>query len=219
MKTREEIFRDTGNYYLTAKIKADKFLVAFARTRAGRRLLDVGCATGAYCLELARYGFDCAGVDINDNYVKLAWHRGVRAAVMDAERLGFPDKSFDTVLLFEVLEHVGCPEKIIREAGRVARKNVLITVPNNTQLDKLRDAGLLYSHFLDLDHVNFFCRKELEDLLKKYFPVCNVWEDGPLAVYRVFPRLIRLPLRFLHGLKILRPVAYYRLFAECRCPN
>ena len=34
----------------------------------------------------------------------------------------FEDKSFDTVILFEILEHVSRPVEILKEAKRVAKK-------------------------------------------------------------------------------------------------
>jgi len=46
-----------------------------------------------------------------------------------AESLPFGDKSFDIVCEAELLEHVPDPQKVLREAVRVARKKLIITVP------------------------------------------------------------------------------------------
>jgi ubiquinone/menaquinone biosynthesis C-methylase UbiE len=53
---------------------------------------------------------------------------------MNAEELRFGPNSFDTVLMIEVLEHLPEPISALREAFRVAKKNVLISVPNTDVL-------------------------------------------------------------------------------------
>lgn len=52
---------------------------------------------------------------------------------MDAHDLKFPDKSFDVVALTEILEHVQDPVKVLKEAKRVAKKRIIITVPNEAE--------------------------------------------------------------------------------------
>ena len=49
----------------------------------------------------------------------------------DAHRLTeyFPEKSFDTVLLADCLEHMVDPEKALIEASKVARRRIVITAP------------------------------------------------------------------------------------------
>lgn len=48
----------------------------------------------------------------------------------DAHRLPFADDSYDTVVFGDVMEHVVDPPTVLLEALRVARKRVIITVPN-----------------------------------------------------------------------------------------
>jgi len=90
------------------------------------RILEVGCATG-YVL---KYVGGHVGVDVNEQRLEEAKKRGLEVHLMDATDLKFPDKSFDTVMLPEILEHLE-PEqavKALREALRVGR-NILITLP------------------------------------------------------------------------------------------
>ena len=93
-------------------------------------VLDVGCNFGF----VTAYVGGHAGVDISEGSIHiaklLAAHRDFRVA--DAKALPFEDDSFDTVLLCEVLEHLALPDEVLqalREAQRVARKHILITVP------------------------------------------------------------------------------------------
>ena len=131
---REEIFRNTKDWYNDINNYTSKNLINFAKNNSGKNILDIGCATGEYCQKLIELGFNCIGIDINEKYVKKANEIGVEAYVMSGNDLKFPDKSFDTILLFEVLEHVKNPENVLNEAIRVAKKNILITVPNCTEL-------------------------------------------------------------------------------------
>jgi SAM-dependent methyltransferase len=115
----------------------------------------------------------------------IACERGVDAYVVERDVLPFPDRSFDSVLLFEVLEHLPDPGGVLREARRVARKNVILTTPNSEGITELQRMGLLYEHFGDLDHRNFFTPDTLRLLLEKHFPRVEVKAgDGinPLAL-------------------------------------
>jgi len=126
---KENIFRNTKNWYLTKSNYVSYHITKFAVNNAGSNILDVGCATGEYCQKLNDLGFKCVGVDVNSEYIAKAKKNGIEAYIMNGKSLDFMDNSFDPVLSFEVLEHVECPDIILKEAKRIARKNVLITVP------------------------------------------------------------------------------------------
>ena len=213
-----EIFRDTKNWYLTIGPCASLKSINFVTNYAGRRILDVGCATGGYCTRLNRVGFKCTGIDSNSGYIKKARENGIEAYTMEANHLKFPDKSFDTVVLFEILEHVDKPHEILKESKRVAKKNILITVPNCTQFFELKSLGLTYEHILERDHVNFFTKKELEHLISKEFKKFKVIEDDPINLNQLslitgLPLWLRLPIIFFGKLKAIKPSLHYRLYA------
>ena len=50
-----------------------------------------------------------------------------------AEDVPLPDKSFDTVCLGDILEHVKDPDKVLSEAKRLTKDRIVITVPNEWQ--------------------------------------------------------------------------------------
>ena len=100
-------------------------------------------------------GGRCVGCDINLRLSEDGASSGLPAVAAEGP-LPFPDKSFDTVLLFEVIEHVPPIEAILKEAFRVARKNVLVTVPNAEDLELLKGNDVTYAHMLSSDHVHFF---------------------------------------------------------------
>jgi ubiquinone/menaquinone biosynthesis C-methylase UbiE len=214
--------RDTKSFYLAHEPEE---LVAAAhlkwvRERAGAEILDLGCGTGGYCLALAREGFRCTGADVNAAYVGRAREAGVDAHVIrPGEPLPFAERSFDTVLLFEVLEHVPDHAALLREARRVARRNVLVTVPNNGAEPLLRAASLAFDHMLDVDHVHFFTKESLEQALGTVFSDVRV-EEREHKDLSVYLRTLPLPLAAALGaavkLRLVRPRLSYRLFAETR---
>ena len=213
---RAAVFRDTTTLYHTMPEDAvAKQLIAFTKKHAGHRILDMGCATGNYSVVLKKMGYDVKGADVNPAYVKRARERGIETVQID-NGIPFPDKSFDTVICFEVIEHVPDLKPLITEAKRLAAKNILFTTPNSEFVDELARHGLLYEHFAELDHKNFFTAATLTQVLKGYFPSVKVMKgDGinPLALIGFAP--IRLMGKILTKLGIIRPRYHFRLFAVC----
>lgn len=57
----------------------------------------------------------------------------------DAQNLPLEDKSYDIACLNEILEHIPDPVKALKEASRVARKKIIITVPNEHEWPQALD--------------------------------------------------------------------------------
>jgi ubiquinone/menaquinone biosynthesis C-methylase UbiE len=172
LRTRDDVYQPglparAGEHY--------RAFVRFAARHAGERVLDLGRGYGAYSLALLSEGRRCVGSDINLQYLKTAVSAGL--PVVAAEGcLPFPDQSFDTVLLFEVIEHVPQIRDILKEAFRVARKNVLITVPN-AEDDSLKGNDVTYAHMLSSDHVHFFDPQIKPRFFSRLYAVASVRQD------------------------------------------
>lgn len=105
-------------------------LLAARRRKVGEivtgRVLDIGFGTG---LSLPHYplSVEVIGIDASlgmlgfarDEAVRLG--RAVQLVEMDAQHLGFPDWSFDSVAFNLCLCTIADPERAVREALRVAR--------------------------------------------------------------------------------------------------
>ena len=92
-------------------------------------VLEVGCSWG-YVLA---YVGGHAGIDLNPESISIAKQlaREKRFEVGSALSLPLPDRSYDTVLLADVLEHLDYADvsQALSEACRVSRQRVLITLP------------------------------------------------------------------------------------------
>lgn len=132
----------------------------------GQRILDVGCGLGIYVDYLSSQGFDCVGVDQVANFIREAKKSKqgtfIRAS---AESLPFGDGKFETVLLFDILEH-GDDVKILQEAKRVTKKRILLIVPRAVDQD-LEQSGVIFRHYLDKSHLREYKREDIERLAKK----------------------------------------------------
>lgn len=91
------------------------------------RLLEIGSGIGVDSIQLARCGFDVTAVDLTSNAIRVARQfarqRGVAIdfRLGNAERLDFPDESFDAVYSFGVLHHTPDIERAVAEVRRVLR--------------------------------------------------------------------------------------------------
>lgn len=91
------------------------------------RVLEVGCGLGTDGAQFAKAGADYTGIDLTEAAVDLARRRfelfNLPGAfrVADAERLEFPDNSFDLVYSHGVLHHTPDTAAAVREIHRVLR--------------------------------------------------------------------------------------------------
>ena len=148
---------------------------------AGPRILDIGCGIGAYMKRLNSYGYECEGIETNQDYVSACLKDGLKAQPMSAQALQFSPDSFDTVIMIEVLEHLPEPIVALQEAFRVAKKNVLISVPNIDVLPIMSKYQIVPWHILEATHVNFFTPKILESVLKTFTAKIEVFTYGHFA--------------------------------------
>ena len=211
---RNSVFRDTKSFYrqFPADVVA-RPLINFTKKHAGKEILDLGCATGNYCRCLGKLGYSVKGADVNAEYVATARERGVDAVLIE-DAVPFPDRSFDTVLVFEVLEHLADPEQVIKEAKRLSRHNVLFTTPNSGGVERLQCEGLLFEHFADLDHKNFFTEESLGRLLRPHFARVKIFKGegiNPLALIGIRP--LRLLGKALTKAGLVPVQHHFRLYA------
>jgi ubiquinone/menaquinone biosynthesis C-methylase UbiE len=90
--------------------------------------LDVGTGTAIFAEAFASLGLQVTGVDLNPAMVEWAGKHvpGPRFEEAAAERLPFPDRSFDIVFLGHVLHESEEPAKALGEAKRVAGLRIVI---------------------------------------------------------------------------------------------
>lgn len=89
-------------------------------------LLDLGCGTGAPCIDLAQRGIRVLGIDIAEEMLAVGQARAEAAGleamidfvVADAENIPIADGSFNACILLGALHHLPDPGKAIACAAR-----------------------------------------------------------------------------------------------------
>ena len=101
-------------------------------------LLDVGSGRGAFLWPFLEEFPDKETHVVDILPQRTAIHRAVAAGGTydlhvhegDVRTLALPDKSIDVVTMLEVLEHIPDVAGAVRNAMRIARKHVVVTVPS-----------------------------------------------------------------------------------------
>ncbi len=98
-------------------------------TKQKPRILDVGTAGGSFLKAAKDEGWDVLGVEPNKwlcDWAKKNYKVDVRQG--DVFTQNFPAKSFDVVTLWDVLEHVPDPMKVLQECNRILRPGGFLVV-------------------------------------------------------------------------------------------
>lgn len=97
------------------------------------KLLDIGCGTGKFILEMKKRGFKTYGVDISSRACRLARKKGLNNIYQsELEKQKFPDNYFDAITLWHVFEHLHHPDSTLDEIHRIIKKDgvLILEVPN-----------------------------------------------------------------------------------------
>jgi SAM-dependent methyltransferase len=93
-----------------------------AAARHGRRVLDYGSGIGNDALVLAEAGFKVTIADIADPLLSFAaWRlrrRGFEVKTIDLKSQALPERAYDLVACFDVLEHIPRPLDVVRNIRR-----------------------------------------------------------------------------------------------------
>ena len=91
---------------------------------AKARLLDVACGPGHVASTATQLGASVVGLDFSAAMLRIARarHRGIEFVEGDAQRLPFPDASFDRVVMNFGVLHLSDPDRAFADARRVLRR-------------------------------------------------------------------------------------------------
>ena len=114
-----------------------------SKIKPGGKVLDIGVGIGCDTELLCKKGFEVFGIDLTSRSVESTRARlnfyGLKADIKqgNAEKLDFPDNTFDAVYSFGVLHHTPDTEKAINEVHRVLKPNgiALIMLYNKQSLN------------------------------------------------------------------------------------
>lgn len=136
-----EHYKSSPEDYVIYLLHIATYAFAEQYTR-GKRVLDYGCGSGYGSARIAGNAAHVTAVDVADDAIGYARKQFASAnldfeTIDPARPLPFADASFDTVLSFQVFEHVADTERYLAEIRRVLRPEghlVLVTPDRSTRL-------------------------------------------------------------------------------------
>jgi methionine biosynthesis protein MetW len=146
---------------------------------SAKRVLDVGCATGAMGEFLARrFGCEVVGVEIDGKAAFEARRKGIEVHEADVEAVPLSrllgGRLFDAVIFADVLEHLREPVSVLREARLLLAPSgrILVSFPNVAHASvRLSLLGGRFERtsagICDATHLRFFTRESFEALCRE----------------------------------------------------
>lgn len=144
--TIEEQALYDDNFYCTPSMRApvlaghiqeffhDRRRERLEKFRRPGKILDIGCGDGTFVRHMASHGWQATGIDISSTAKRLAKKNNDQAVILSGklEELKLPAASFDCLTLWQVLEHMADPNRLLRQAATLLRPGglIVVAVPN-----------------------------------------------------------------------------------------
>jgi 2-polyprenyl-3-methyl-5-hydroxy-6-metoxy-1,4-benzoquinol methylase len=174
-------YPEFAEYFINYPLKESRYSShGVARRLVGRKqeVLDVGCGDGYFAAAIASEENTVCGIDLIPaprrreafaEYVSADLNEGLFAAAGRLER-----KTFDKVLMMDVLQQLPEPEPVLRDSLALLKPNgsLIVSLPNVANLTVRLQ--VLFGRFgysdrgiLDRRHLRFFTRRSARALLRR----------------------------------------------------
>lgn len=198
-------FEEYFVHYPIKESKRSSHAYAEMLVGTGNEVLDIGCGEGILAAKLSGNGNRVTGADILpraanesalEQYFSVDLNHGIEPMVQTLD-----GKTFDRVLLLDVIEHLLQPEPLLAQCRGLLKPDgrLILSVPNIANLTVR--LSLLFGRFdytergiLDKTHVRFFTRKTVRRMLR---------ENGYEIVEE---RETVMPVEILFGLPAANPL-------------
>ncbi|SVD92673.1 uncharacterized protein METZ01_LOCUS445527, partial [marine metagenome] len=134
-----------------------------------KKLLDIGCAGGAFLKVANDLDFQVVGVEPSSylcDFGQKKYNLDLRPGILQDQR--FNDNEFDIISMWDVIEHLDQPGKVLEEIHRILKPDgkLIINYPEYDSWPR-KLLGYKWPFFLSV-HLYYFTPKTMCHLLKNY---------------------------------------------------
>lgn len=176
-------------------------------------ILDIGCGRGLLLAEMVKLGARGIGLERGE-LGSSCHHANLELRIGELTEQRFPAASFDAVVIWHVLEHLGNPQAALAEIGRIMRPDglLVIAVPNNASW-QARFFGRRWFHLDAPRHLHFFGHEGLLRLLQR-----QGYEVQGSSTFDPVQNLFGFIQSCLNGLSGSAPNRLYQLMRSKQAP-
>jgi ubiquinone/menaquinone biosynthesis C-methylase UbiE len=161
-----------------------KFTPEFSGMKAGDKVIDVCCGTGAQVLEYGRRGIVATGIDISPGMLKIAIRNRMRLKAVnvsfqlaDATDLPFPDGYFDYVsvslglhdkekpIRYQIISEM---KRVVKQHGSLILIDYQVPLPRNEWAASARVIEFLASGSHYQNFKDYLASGGLDDIVKNH---------------------------------------------------
>lgn len=151
------------------KRRVKKIVTELQKFKKTGKLLDIGCGFGLFLKMAKEVGFKVYGVEMEKETVKAAQEKfGLKnISPKSVEKIDFPERYFDVITLFDILEHLENPEVILKKLKRLLKPDGLLVIQSpNIESIMFKLTKKKWNWLLAPNHLYHFTPKSLTSLLK-----------------------------------------------------
>jgi 2-polyprenyl-3-methyl-5-hydroxy-6-metoxy-1,4-benzoquinol methylase len=131
-------------------------------------ILDIGCAQGNFLAYFKTSDWNITGIEINKHLSRIARNKLPEGRIINlpVEFYHSAKDQFDIITFWHVFEHLSCPDKIIKMAYTLLKKDgyLIIEIPNGDSI-YFHWFGENWQLFMPKEHLFLWTHKSLGHLL------------------------------------------------------
>lgn len=154
--------------YSIHKKRLDRYIRVIKKYKDGGHLLDIGCGNGYFLTRAKDSGYSVEGQEISPlfiNYCRQELNLVVHSG--ELEKLKLEVASFDVITMFDVIEHVYHPDKLLNECKRLLKPGGILVITTHDAGNFLaKRYGHKWHMIYPIGHIYYFTSQTLRSLIK-----------------------------------------------------
>jgi len=169
-----EDYYGEGSHKFRSWLEVPRNFFAWNRVRRVRKyfsrpgkVLDIGCGQGTFLQMLQNEGWKCWGTELTEESARRTSRLGIPVYAGEFDENRFPPHSFDLITLWQVLEHLPDPGKILKGSSRLLKKGGILAI-STPNIDSLQ-ARISAEQWFHLDpprHLYLFSPRTLQRMME-----------------------------------------------------